>query len=177
MKEIVYKVNIIQVVKLLVIGLLPLLVGMLMLTKGNGFFMYFGFLVSASAFYLVFSLIRNATFDLDVLTLNKDGFNDNSTATSVGFIPWKAVDDIYVIKGITKFAKPVISVKIAGEYLDELDIVIKKDSKFNKKFNKKYNNSYEYGEVNISLQLLKETHMEVVEEMINYLKEFNNLLD
>ncbi len=173
MEETVYKVDIIQVVKRSVIGLLFILVGMLMLTKGNGFFMFLGFIVSASAFYLVFSVIRNATFDLEVLTLAKDGFNDNSTATSVGFIPWKAVEDIYLIKGISKFTKPVISVKIASDYLDELDIVTKKDSKFNKMFD----NSYGFGEVNISLQLLKESHTEVMEEMINYLKEFNNIMD
>ncbi len=166
MEDLVYKVDKNQVIKLSLVGLGFLLIGMICLINGNGFFMFIGLVITLAAFYFVFATIRNATFDVEVLTLTNMGFDDNSSEMSVGFIPWEAVEDISAIKIGGRFTKPIISVKIASEYLDALDITTKKLSKVN--------NAMGFGEVNISLQLLKESHIEVLETMVNYLNEFRS---
>ncbi len=167
MKDLVYKVDTMQVAKLSLGGFAFILIGMLCLTKGNGIVMFLGLIITVAAFYFISTIIRNATFDAEVLTLTDKGFDDNSSYSSVGFVPWEAVTGIAAIKAGSRFTKPIISVKIDSEYLEKLDLNLatKKVSKLN--------SSMGFGDVNISLQLIKESHVEVLESMVNFLDEFN----
>ncbi len=164
--EMVYKVNVVEVAKLVLYALVFFIVGIACLINGNSFFMLIGAVITLAIFFIVYMIARDLTFDVNAIIFGEDGFIDNTSASSVGFVPWEAVEDVKMLYVGGRFTKPIISVKIHSEHLEHLNIVVNKHTRLNK--------TVGFGEVNISLQLLKESGEEVLETMEMFLEEFNN---
>ncbi len=164
MEEKIYKVDLIQVLIFSIITFALLVFAMVCLIRGNIFFMFLGLIITLVVLYMVMSALRKQSFSMDILTLDEYGFMDNSTENSVGFVPWEAVEGIASVDAGSKYKKPIISVKIKETYLDKLDIDIEELSTLDDKMR--------FGEVNISLQLIFESDVEVLSTMTSYLDEY-----
>ncbi len=162
--EIIYNVDFTQVILFSVCGLVLLILAMVCLIYGNGFLMFFGLILTVVVLYIVMIIFRNIAFDKEILVLDEFGFMDNSTEDSIGFVPWEAVEDIASLDIGKKHKKPMISVKIHEEYLEELGI--------DREAVLSQENSKVFGEINISLQLIKESDVEVLKTMENYVEKY-----
>ena len=100
-----------------------------------------------------------------ILIVNKYGIIDNSTAMSIGFIPWKDIENIHIQSILTnKFI--IVNVKDEKKYLDNVSSHKRKVMLANKKMG--------YGIICISLNSTGVSPESILPEILNYMNYYKN---
>ena len=105
------------------------------------------------------------TFGSPLLILTSEGFTDNSTATSAGFIPWGAVSRMAIVKILRQTFITVYLVDTAA-YLDTLTPI--------KRSGAESNIAMGYGPINISLLGTGMRPEEVLSRMMDFCTAYRN---
>lgn len=107
-------------------------------------------------------LIKRLIKPKNILVINDKGIEDNSSAISLGFIPWDSIEEVYLSQVVTeRFI--CININNIDERLNELSFVKRTLIKINLLFG--------YAPVSITLNSTKYKHEDVIKIIKSYWKD------
>lgn len=113
----------------------------------------------------LFFIVNRFIHPIEILIIDDRGITDNSTATSVGFIGWMDIEDIFIT---SQFMQKFISIKLKEE-----SNILNKNKGLNKGY-LKFSNKYFKSHISITLQASNTNINEILDLLLIKLNNFRN---